>query len=82
LVGKVTSPEDAKVASGWRGTGAERLLGRGDFIAVAEGRLHRFQAAYVTEAEVAETLAELRGGNGRASAPQLLPGRTAVSASV
>jgi len=31
LVGKVTSPEDARVASGWKGTGAERLLGRGDF---------------------------------------------------
>ncbi|WP_347245961.1 hypothetical protein, partial [Thermogutta sp.] len=39
LVGKVTSPEDARVATRWKWTGAERLLGRGDFIAVAEGQL-------------------------------------------
>ncbi|MFN3763872.1 MAG: FtsK/SpoIIIE domain-containing protein, partial [Anaerolineae bacterium] len=37
VCGKVASPEDARVATGWKGTGAERLLGRGDFIAVAEG---------------------------------------------
>lgn len=60
LVGKVTSPEDARVASGWKGTGAERLLGRGDFIAVAEGRLHRFQAAYVSAEETAQVVAWLR----------------------
>jgi len=74
LVGKVASPEDAKVASGWKGTGAERLLGRGDFVGVAEGRTFRFQAAYVTRAEAGELLARrglLRGpiapagGNGR-----------------
>jgi S-DNA-T family DNA segregation ATPase FtsK/SpoIIIE len=56
LVGKVASPEDAKVASGWRGVGAERLEGRGDFLAVA-GRVTRFQAAFVGEAEIAEELA-------------------------
>jgi DNA segregation ATPase FtsK/SpoIIIE-like protein len=48
----VTSPEDARVATGWRGTGAERLLGRGDFIVVAEGQVQRFQAAYITPEEV------------------------------
>ena len=31
LVGSVASPEDAKVATGMAGTGAERLLGQGDF---------------------------------------------------
>lgn len=60
IVGKVTSPEDARVASGWKGTGAERLLGRGDFIAVAEGQLHRFQAAYISPEEVASAVAALR----------------------
>ena len=76
LVGKVGSPEDARVASGWKGTGAERLLGRGDFIAVAEGRLHRFQAAYVSPDEVAEVTAALRRGHA-SSAPllELEPGR-------
>jgi len=56
LVGKVSSADDARVASGWAGTGAERLLGRGDFLAVAEGRVTRFQAAHVSEAEIAEVL--------------------------
>jgi DNA segregation ATPase FtsK/SpoIIIE-like protein len=51
------------VASGWSGTGAERLEGRGDFIAVAEGRVTRFQAAYVGPEEVREVVAhgEQRG---------------------
>ena len=60
LVGKVTSPEDARVATGWKGTGAERLLGRGDFIAVAEGQLHRFQAAYIAPEEVPQVVAEVQ----------------------
>jgi DNA segregation ATPase FtsK/SpoIIIE, S-DNA-T family len=45
LIGRVMSPEDAKVASGMPGTGAERLSGRGDFLAVSAGRIIRFQAA-------------------------------------
>jgi S-DNA-T family DNA segregation ATPase FtsK/SpoIIIE len=36
------------------GTGAERLMGRGDFLAVAEGRVIRFQAAHVSPAEIRE----------------------------
>ncbi len=64
LVGKVTSAEDARVASGWKATGAERLLGRGDFIAVAEGRLHRFQAAYVSGEEIAQVVVRLQAETG------------------
>lgn len=45
LVGAVTSPEDAKVATGIAGSGAEKLLGRGDFLLVSRGRVRRFQAA-------------------------------------
>lgn len=60
LVGKVATAQDARVASGWSGTGAERLQGRGDFIAVAEGRLFRFQAAYVSTEEVRELVEGLR----------------------
>lgn len=47
LVGRVASPEDARVAAGLSGTGAEKLLGRGDFIAVTAGQTIRFQAAWI-----------------------------------
>lgn len=57
LVGRVTSIEDARVAAGWSGTGAERLTGNGDFIAIAEGRMLRFQAAYASEGELLRELA-------------------------
>lgn len=47
VVGKVGSVEDARVAAGVSGTGAEKLLGRGDFVLVAAGQTLRFQAAWV-----------------------------------
>jgi S-DNA-T family DNA segregation ATPase FtsK/SpoIIIE len=59
LVGKVGSATDARVASGWSGTGAERLQGQGDFIAVAEGRVLRFQAAYVSDDEIVNSVSVL-----------------------
>lgn len=62
LVGQVTSTTDARVASRWSGIGAERLLGRGDFVAVAEGRVMRFQAAYVTPDEIKEIVVRLVQG--------------------
>jgi S-DNA-T family DNA segregation ATPase FtsK/SpoIIIE len=45
LVGRVVSAEDARVAAGMPGSGAERLVGSGDFLAIAAGRIIRFQAA-------------------------------------
>jgi S-DNA-T family DNA segregation ATPase FtsK/SpoIIIE len=60
MVGKVSSANDARVAAGWSGTGAERLLGKGDFVAVAEGKVHRFQAAFITPDEVASLVRSLR----------------------
>lgn len=62
LVGRVTSAEDARVASGWSGSGAERLLGQGDFLAVAEGRVIRFQAAHIAPDEIRDTVARLAQG--------------------
>ena len=56
LVGSVASPEDAKVASGLAGSGAERLLGRGDFVLVSKGQIIRFQAAYADEAALTALL--------------------------
>lgn len=48
LVGRVGSVEDARVATGVAGSGAEKLSGQGDFMAVSGGEVIRFQAAYVT----------------------------------
>jgi S-DNA-T family DNA segregation ATPase FtsK/SpoIIIE len=62
LVGAVASPEDAKVATGLARTGAERLLGQGDFVVVAKGQVTRMQAAYVGVEEVREVVARLRAG--------------------
>jgi S-DNA-T family DNA segregation ATPase FtsK/SpoIIIE len=62
LVGRVTSPEEAKVATGYAGTGAERLRGPGDFIAVVGGQVTRFQAAYVSSRELAEVVQALTHG--------------------
>lgn len=45
LVGRVTSADDARVATGRSGTGAEKLMGRGDFLAVSAMDVIRFQAA-------------------------------------
>jgi len=60
LVGSVTSPEEAKVAAGVSGTGAERLQGRGDFLLVLKGQTTRFCAAYVSPVETAQEAERLR----------------------
>jgi len=48
LVGRVGSVEDARVATGVSGSGAEKLSGQGDFIAVSGGEVIHFQAAFVS----------------------------------
>lgn len=65
IVGSVVSPEDAKVASGLAGTGAERLLGRGDFLVVANGQVVRLQGAYISAQEIRELTARLTEGGRR-----------------
>jgi S-DNA-T family DNA segregation ATPase FtsK/SpoIIIE len=62
IVGSVASPEDAKVATGVAGTGAERLLGQGDFLVVAKGQVTRLQAAYLEAGELHKLVAHLRKG--------------------
>ncbi len=59
LVGRVGSVEDARVASGIAGSGAEKLLGRGDFLAVAAGTTTRFQAAWISPQDWADRLKRL-----------------------
>ncbi len=60
LVGRVGSVDDARVAAGVSASGAEKLSGRGDFIAVAGGQITRFQAAYVSAHDWAEATANFR----------------------
>ncbi len=62
LVGRVMSASDARTAAGWSGTGAERLQGRGDFVAVAEGRVTRFQAAHVSPEGIREVVTHMAQG--------------------
>lgn len=52
MIGKVVSPEEAKIAAGIKETGAELLQGRGDFLLVALGHTVRFQAAYALPRDV------------------------------
>ena len=52
IVGSVASAEDAKVAAGLPRTGAERLMGKGDFLVVARGEQFRVQGAYASPAEI------------------------------
>ncbi len=62
LVGSVASADDAKIAAGIAGTGAEKLLGRGDFLLVAKGHVTRFQAAYISEAEIKQMIGRMNAG--------------------
>ncbi len=82
LTGRVTSAADARTATGWGGTGAERLSGRGDFLAVAEGRVLRFQVAYVSSTEIRDVVNSIRDGGWRVEdvravyhSPALVPTR-------
>jgi S-DNA-T family DNA segregation ATPase FtsK/SpoIIIE len=77
LVGSVASPEDAKVASGLAGTGAERLLGQGDFLLIAKGQITRLQAAYISLPEIQALVTRLR--RGEKPLPANLPSREVVT---
>jgi S-DNA-T family DNA segregation ATPase FtsK/SpoIIIE len=65
VVGSVASAEDAKVASGLPRTGAERLLGRGDFLIIARGDKIRVQGAYASETEMRRIVARVQAGLSR-----------------
>ncbi|CAG0935963.1 DNA translocase FtsK [Thermoflexales bacterium] len=62
LVGHVVSAEDARVAAGVGGTSAEKLTGRGDFVAVYGPGLIRFQAAYTSSSEIQASVQQLAQG--------------------
>ena len=71
-IGSVASADDAKIAAGIPNTGAEKLLGRGDFLLVAKGHVTRFQAAYVSEQEIKQLVGRMSMG-GRQSRRWLTP---------
>lgn len=62
IVGSVVSATDAVVAAGQRQTGAEKLLGRGDFLLVFGGMTTRFQAPWLSQAAARDLVVRLRGG--------------------
>jgi DNA segregation ATPase FtsK/SpoIIIE-like protein len=64
-VGSVASAEDAKVAAGLPKTGAERLLGHGDFLVIARGEQLRVQGAYASKAEMKRIVSRLCGAQAR-----------------
>lgn len=59
LVGQVTNPSEAAIATGFGETGAETLRGPGDFLAVAEGSFIRFQGAFISPEHLAPWVARL-----------------------
>jgi len=65
VVGKVTSADDARVASGVARTGAEKLDGHGSFLVIAGGKQVRMQGAWITEGEIRRVIRWLRAGKRR-----------------
>jgi S-DNA-T family DNA segregation ATPase FtsK/SpoIIIE len=62
IVGRVTSADDARVAAGIGGTGAERLTGCGEFIAITGTGAIRFQAAYIAPERMTAAAQQLKRG--------------------
>lgn len=58
LVGRVISPEDARIAAGRGGCGAERLIGRGDFLAVGSD-IVRFQVPFLSVEEMQQHVGQV-----------------------
>lgn len=65
LVGSVTSPEEAKIATGLAGSGAEKLRGAGDFLLISKGLMVHFQAAWINESTLRRVVDVLREGGRR-----------------
>jgi S-DNA-T family DNA segregation ATPase FtsK/SpoIIIE len=79
LVGSVASPDDARVAAGIAGTGAEKLLGRGDFLLVSKGEVIRFQAAYIADGDLRDLCHRQRGGRSKVKELASASGMRAIS---
>jgi DNA segregation ATPase FtsK/SpoIIIE, S-DNA-T family len=62
VVGSVACAEDAKIASGLPATGAQYLLGKGDFVVVARGEKLRVQGSYASPQDVRRMVGQLQMG--------------------
>ncbi len=62
LVGAVTSRDEARMAAGVTESGAEKLEGKGDFLLVTKGEVIRFQAAWLSAADLTSIAAKLSAG--------------------
>lgn len=60
IVGKVASLDDAKVAAGIPGTGAERLPGKGAMVLLRGGELKRLQAYHLPKAQIPSQVARVQ----------------------
>lgn len=60
IAGTAASGEAARLATGVKGSGAQGLLGSGDFLVSLNAELIRFQAGAVSEAEVAKAVSLIR----------------------
>ncbi|MCB8982231.1 MAG: DNA translocase FtsK [Ardenticatenaceae bacterium] len=60
VVGRVGSRQAARNGAGLEDSGAENLLGSGDFIAITGGRLIGFQAAFIGDYDLHLSLTRLR----------------------
>lgn len=56
IAGVVASPDAARIATGVKGSGAQGLLGSGDFLVNMNAELIRFQAAAVSHSELAKAV--------------------------
>jgi S-DNA-T family DNA segregation ATPase FtsK/SpoIIIE len=70
VVGRVVSSEDARVASGIAGSGADKLMGRGDFLLLARGEVIRLQGAHISASEMQQTVTHLGGVPVEEAAPR------------
>ncbi len=70
IVGRVPSPDAARRATGVKGSGAQGLLGAGDFLVALNAELIRFQAGELSEAEVAKSVDLIRSCARAQSQPQ------------
>lgn len=61
ITGPVESAEAARVATGMKGSGAQALLGQGDFLIALNTELIRFQAAHISGTEVDKSVNLIKG---------------------
>lgn len=61
VVGRVMTSEDARAATGVNASGAEKLMGQGDFLLYARDAVTRLQAAHLSQEEMVQTVIHLGG---------------------